>query len=421
MADPFDWLASLEFFGIKLGLAQTRELFRRLGDPQKSLRFVHVAGSNGKGSVCALLESAFRHAGLKTGFYSSPHLVKPNERFKINAADVDDRVLGMQIDRLRPVVDSMAADGMKVTYFEATTALAALIFAQAEVDIVLWEVGMGGRMDATSVVTPVASVITGISLEHSEYLGNTIPEVAFEKAGIIKPGVPVFVSESVPEEAKAVIRNRADELGASYTEAPQVCARGTGLMYGLPLFTLADGMRLVTPLHGPHQRRNAALACTALKYLAPVLKIDLKNALAGFASTVWNARFQIMPERRFIMDGAHNPEAAGVLAETLREIFPDEKFHFIFGAFSDKDTAAALELLAPLAASFRFLHMETRRASRSAAELTGELAGIAPGVPAVRASLEDSLRYRPEDGRWRVLCGSLHLCGDAIAFFRNNP
>lgn len=422
--DPLAFLASLEFFGIKLGLDQTREVFRRLGNPEKDLTFIHVAGSNGKGSTCALLESALRNAGLKTGFYSSPHLVNVGERFKINGRDASDEDVAQCIAPLRKVIAEMEQEGMKVTYFEATTAIAAMLFAKNKVDVVLWETGMGGRLDSTNIVTPAASVITGISLEHSERLGDTLGKIAFEKAGIIKENVPVFVAEMTPPEAKNVIFDRAKKCHAPYIPSAAIpedqqidIALSEDKTAALQTFKLYDGTVLQTPLMGPHQRENAALVYAVLKYLhgKNVLSFDLQKALAGFALTRWDARFQIFPERKLIVDAAHNPEGAVVLAQTLREVMPGEKFHFLFGAFADKDTAGGMRALIPLALSFRFIHMDTMRTSRSEAELIDQLhRDLSCDLPADGMALTDALKKGYPDGAWRVLCGSLHLCGEAL-------
>lgn len=426
--ENLDFLASLEFFGIKLGLEQTGELFERIGNPHRGLRFIHVAGSNGKGSVCALMESALRHAGFKTGFYSSPHLVNVEERFKINGIDVSPETLSGAIERIRPAVADMAAHNSKVTYFEAATAIAALLFADAGVDVVLWEVGMGGRLDSTNIVTPLASIITGISMEHADRLGGTLAKIGFEKAGIIKPHVPVFCAGATPDEAKKVIRARAEELQAPWFDSspidemvPAKISLEKDFSAAYQTFSLCDGTRLQSPLMGPHQRRNAALAHAALTYLAPVLKFDLKTALDGFHLTRWDARFQFFPEKKLVIDAAHNPEGATVLADALREVFPGRKFHFLFGAFSDKDTRDGLAALAPLALSFRFIHMNTIRASRTTDELAAELNAVAPGIPCDGAPLETALAKTYPDGNWRILCGSLHLCGEALPYLRNNP
>lgn len=418
--DAFDFLSSLEFFGIKLGLDQTRELFRRMGNPEKELKFIHVAGSNGKGSVCALMEGAFRHAGLKTGFYSSPHLISVCERFRINGQPVAEEVCTEAIRKLMSAAEAMKRDGMHVTYFEATTALAAWIFRQAGAEVVLWETGMGGRLDATNIVTPLASVITGISLEHRQYLGNTLAEIAFEKAGIIKDGVPVFCSGRTPDEAKKVIRARAEALHAPYIE-PELPSEKPLVEYEEKSgafrqhFHLPDGTSLTIRLPGPHQRRNAALAAAVVRKTAPELGVNGEKALEGFADVTWDARFQFVPERNLIVDGGHNPEGIGVLADTLEELFPGEKFHFLFGAFADKETAESLARLAPLANRFTFLEMETRRASFGSAELGGQLRKSAPGIAWDTMTLEDALVS--EQGK-KVLCGSLHLCGDALAILK---
>lgn len=428
--DSLAFLASLEFFGIKLGLDQTREVFRRLGNPEQSLSFIHVAGSNGKGSTCALLESAFRNAGLKTGFYSSPHLVNVGERFKINGVDATDEEVAECIVPLRKVIAGMERDGMKVTYFEATTAIAAMLFAKNNVDVVLWETGMGGRLDSTNIVTPVASVITGISLEHSERLGDTLGKIAFEKAGIIKEGIPVFVAEMTPPEAKNVIFDRAKELNSPYIPSAAIAedqqiqiTLNEDKTAALQSFSLCDRTDLQTPLMGPHQRENAALAYAVLKYLKQknVIVFDLQKALAGFAKTNWDARFQIFPERKLIVDAAHNPEGAQVLAQTLREVMPGEKFHFLFGAFADKDTGGGMRALIPLAHSFRFIHMETMRTSRSTEELIDQLHNdLSCDIPADGMTLTDALQNEYADGAWRVLCGSLHLCGEALPYLTTN-
>ena len=271
---------------------------------------------------------------------------------------------------------------------------------------------MGGRLDSTNIITPLASVITGISMEHAERLGDTLGKIAYEKAGIIKEDTPVFCASATPDEAKDVIRARAEELRAPLTFSPAVRSVEQN---AIPQhFTLEDGTQLVTPLAGPHQRENAALAYAVLKYAAPLLGIDPAIAADGMKNTCWDARFQRFPAQNLIMDAAHNPEGAQVLAATLKEVMPGEKFHFLFGAFADKDTAAGLAALADLALSFRFIHMETSRESKTGAELAAELAAIAPGVPCDSMPLEQALTERYPDDAKRVLCGSIHLCGDAV-------
>ena len=413
-----EWLNSVGMIGVRMGLERTKELFRRAGDPGRDLFFIHVAGSNGKGSVCAYLEAAFRSAGFRTGFYSSPHLISPRERFRINGEPVSSDALDEAAEALFPVAEAMKAEGRPPTYFEIATVLAAMIFEKAQCGVVLWETGMGGRLDATNVPDTKASVITGISLEHRQILGNTLPEIAFEKAGIIKPGKPVFCAASTPTEALDVIRTRAETLNSPFfLSAP---LSGESPVFRLPegdegflqTFRLEDGTPLAVSLAGPHQRRNAALAFTVLRHFAPELGFSAEKAAEAFRNVRWDARFQFLPG--LLIDGGHNPEGIAALADTLEEIFPGKKFHFLFGAFSDKETAPSLLRLAPLAESFTFLHLEeTERASRSGRSLGEELSASAPGIPWDETTLEEALS-RP--GRNKILCGSLHLCGEALAF-----
>ncbi len=432
-----EWLASLEFFGIKLGLEQTEELFRRAGNPHHKLKLIHVAGSNGKGSVCAFTEAGLRAAGWKTGFYSSPHLVRPGERFRINGVPCPEERLAAILAQIRPLAQDMAKEGKHVTYFEVTTLAAALLFAEGKVDFALWETGMGGRLDATNIVLPELSVITGISMEHSDRLGDTLAKIAFEKAGIIKRGIPVFCSGATPPEALEVIRARADEMGAEcflsdpFPEGPlqmerltassDAARRESGIHQKFPL---KSGEIVTLPLAGPCQRRNAALSAEILRFLSRKYAFDFRRALDGFAFASWPARMQFFPELHLVMDAAHNPEGVESLRDALRELHPGKKFHFIFGAFSDKDFRTGLEILAPMAKSFRFVSLHSHRSSRSTEEMAAALREIDPSIPSESTDLTTALftEFPAEEGEKRekkVLCGSLHLCGEALEILEN--
>ena len=412
----FDWLDSVGFFTIDLGLDRVREMLDRLGSPERNLRFIHVAGSNGKGSVCTFLENGLRACGFSTGFYSSPHLIRLAERYRINGTIVDDPSLESAADEVRPVVEAMRGEGRGPTYFEITTALALVLFSRKKVDFVVWETGLGGRLDATNVVLPVLSVITGISLEHTEYLGSTLAAVAAEKAGIIKPGVPVFCGPLKPE-ALDVIRKTAAERGSPLTEVPACDADfrlvrcPDGKVYQE---LLLEGELVRISLPGAYQRNNARLAAAALARLSRDFGFPLKTALDALERAEWPARMQFVREKNLLIDGAHNPEGAEALARSLRELYPGEKFHFIAGCFADKNAAEVLRFLAPLARDFRFIEFDgAGRAVCSPERLSALLREAAPGCPAERSPLEQALAELPKENL-TVLTGSLHMCGEAL-------
>lgn len=416
------WLDSRIFFGIKMGQEQTKRLFHLLGDPDQDLKFIHTAGSNGKGSTGAFLESCLRSCSCKTGMYSSPHLVTPNERFLIEGKSVKDEKLFPAMEKVRKAAEIMEKEGSKVTYFECTTAIAALLFAEEKVDYVIWETGMGGRLDSTNIVTPIASIITTISLEHQEYLGDTLAKIAGEKAGIIKENIPVFTGPGVGEEALNVIREKAEKLHAplhilTQGEVPS-CKR---LMWqeGKVLQELSNGR--IIPLAGAHQRNNAALADKVLSFLAESgADLPSEKVEEGFRNTFWPARFQFFPEEELIVDGGHNPECAKILADTLQELFPGKKFDFIYGSFADKEWKEVLQLLAPFAASFTFVPIECQRKSAAPEEMKEFLASSAPALPACcRGTLEEALAQKTKE--MKILCGSLHLAGAYYALRGLDP
>jgi len=417
------WLSSLELFGIKLGLDQTRELFAKAGNPERKLKFLHVAGSNGKGSVCALLDAALRNAGFKTGFYSSPHLVDARERFRVCGEAPSREAFAKLVSEARGHVEALRAEGLQPTYFETTTLMAASHFANEGVDFAIWETGMGGRLDATNIVRPLASIITSVSLEHKDRLGDTLAKIAFEKAGILKPEVPAF-SAQLPEEALAVLRARAADLGAPLTIAPRGLAslpfEREEAPDGTPLQSFKfNGRRLAVSLLGPCQRANAALAAIVLERLAEEFGFEIEKALAGFAKAKWPARLQFLPALRTIIDGAHNPEAAAALAAALEETLPGERFQVVLGSFKDKSCSEVVGSIAPLASSFVFVPVGSARPSWSPDELLNALELSGAKAPAVKAaSLDEALAEPPPPGVRRLICGSLHLCGEALAILQ---
>ena len=305
------------------------------------------------------------------------------------------------------------------TYFEFTTVLAAMIFARAGVDIVIWETGMGGRLDSTNVVRPLASIITGIALDHQAYLGDTIEKIAAEKAGIVKPGVPVFTG-IMPEEARRVISDRARELGSACFSVTRPfdgpVSRHFDGTRTVQEFEY-DGRRIALPLMGGMQRRNFQLAALVVEKLAPTLGIDPERAFRALANCRWPGRCDQVSER-LIVDGGHNPDGIASLCEALKETFPGEKFTIVFAGFKDKDVAGGLRLLAELAAWFIFVPLaESDRPSYSGEELIAlaKDSGIVADFSAAPDSAS-ALKLAYAGAPRRILAaGSLYLAGEVLA------
>ena len=413
--DPEAYFDALDMNGIRLGLDATRELARRCGDPERNLRFIHLAGTNGKGSTGAMLECALRQAGLKTGFYTSPHLVYLRERFRIAGKAVSEARFARAAEELAKL-----AEGGKFSYFETATVLAMKLFAEEKCDVVIWETGMGGRLDATNVVTPAASVITNIAFDHMKALGNTLAAIAGEKAGIVKVGVPVFHGV-MPDEARLVIEARAKELG-SPCFGPGEDEPETAKLVKFPDGRVRQcfeygGKNIELPLLGHMQRRNFRIVYAVLKHLSPALGVDFATALKGVRETRWPARFQSVDDR-LIVDGAHNPDGIAALMEALDEIFPGRKFPIVYAAFKDKHVEHCLPELARKAARFYFTPLaQEGRPSFSGAEL-GDLLknwSDAPFTPCANAG-EALTRARSENPDAIVLsAGSLYLAGEVLS------
>lgn len=376
------WLYSTQQFGIKLGLENTHRLLAAAGNPESKCRFLHVAGTNGKGSVCAMLDSILRAAGHRTGLYTSPHLVNFRERIRVNGEMIP------EIDAARILTSLRAATRdwpHAPTFFELATVLALRHFADAGTDYVVLETGMGGRLDSTNAIVPLVSVITPIAMDHAQWLGGTIEEIAGEKAGILKPGVPAV---SAPQEAAAaaILQSRASEIGAQ-------------------LRTISDPAQVPVNLRGSHQARNAALAIEALR--ASGIAVPDDAIRVGLASVQWPARFQEMG--RFVLDGAHNPHGSAQLVITWREVFGDEKALVIFGALRDKDYSEMLAALAPIAEAFWFVPLESARG-----EEPGRLAEKCEFPHRVSTSFAAAMEEAREQPLRVLVTGSLFLVGEAL-------
>ena len=400
---PFlEELAARRRFGMKPGLETIRVLCAALGDPQKRFRSIHVAGTNGKGAVCALLEAALRTAPV--GRYTSPHLVRINERFFLNGEPVGDATLEAVAGRVHRAIGRSARPELRdVTFFEALTAVAFELYAEAGVGRVVLECGLGGRLDATNVCEPELCVITRIGLDHCDWLGDTVERIAAEKAGIVKPGVPVVLGENVPS-VRAVVEARAREVGAPFFYAPDLASE-------------AD-IPAAFPLAGRFNRENAVTAIAALEVLSGAPgRADLLSP-AAFSRVIWPGRFQSVGP--YLVDGAHNPPAARALAAALDEVLPDgTKLDLVFGACGDKDVDEVLRILRPYARRGYAVRTANPRALEPAALAVRMRAAGIPATPC--ESLADALaRTRPAGVDAPSLppsvlvCGSLFLAGEAI-------
>ncbi len=414
--DALAYLENLQIFGIKLGLEQTFGLMKAAGLPEKKLKFIHIAGSNGKGSCGAMLNAALRRAGFSTGFYSSPHLISPRERFRINGEAISEEEFANLVSTLRSHAEEMTRLGSCPTYFEFTTAMAALYFAEKQVDFVIWETGMGGRFDSTNVVEPLCSVITGIALDHQQYLGSRIEDIAFEKAGIIKAGRPVFTGK-MSESAKEVIIKRADELNALVIEASDAKILNLKFLTLNSIWTQSfDFMQyhINLSMPGAMQRENFRIVFSVLEYLAVEFEFQLSEALAGLEEAFWPARCQILPNG-IIIDGAHNADGIKTLLESLHEFSPDRKIPIIFGGFKDKNTFECLELLEPWAEYFVFLPLATEfRPSWSGEELRKMLKRISSKESFIASNPAKALELSSKNSL-RIVCGSLYLAGEFLS------
>jgi dihydrofolate synthase / folylpolyglutamate synthase len=386
--ESLGWLYSTQQFGIKLGLDNIRSLLKALGDPHEHLSFLHVAGTNGKGSVCAMLDAVLRAADHKTGLYTSPHLLDFRERIRVDGKKIPREATSQGLEHLRRLA---AGWDHSPTFFEFATALALQHFAESDCEFVVLETGMGGRLDATNAVIPVVSVITPIALDHTRWLGKTVSEVAQEKAGIIKPGVPVV---SAPQDSAAaeVIVRRAEELGCSLRFAE---AAWSGAELGL---------------HGRHQRRNATLAIASLQTGGLHVPDDI--IARGLRNVRWPGRFQMIGER-FVLDGCHNPHAAEQLLLNWRDFFGTEQADVIFGALGDKDYSAMLKILAPISREVLLVPVRSERAA--APEI---LASACPGPHRIYPDAREALKAT----RGKTLVtGSLFLVGEVLELLGFEP
>jgi dihydrofolate synthase/folylpolyglutamate synthase len=418
-SEPRAALFALEQIGIKLGLEQIRSLVAALGHPDRAYPSIVVAGTNGKGSVTAIVERALRAAGCRTGRYTSPHLVHLEERFAIDGAPVPPATLDAVTAR---VLDAARALPAPPSFFEATTAAALDLFRTAAVDVAVLEVGLGGRLDATNVVTPIAVAITAIDFDHEAYLGTTIEAIAGEKAGVIKPGVDVVLADNPPAVVD-VVRRAAEEAGARLVLAGDDTTLTIDDACDPAIITLITPVRtyahLQLGLRGRHQAANAVTAIRLLETLAAGrarLPIGADAIRTGVEQVVWPGRLELFRQGGIdlLIDGAHNPAGARALAAHIAQVY-GQPLPMVVGVMRDKNVDAIVAALAPAASRFFFTAPASPRAAVPA-ELVRAAARVAPLVAAAAIDRPmDAVRRASAHGAPVVVAGSLYLAGEIRA------
>ena len=407
--EALEYIHSVNWTFCKPGLERVTALCEALGNPQDDLRFIHVAGTNGKGSFCAMTASILRAAGYRTGLFTSPYIKVFNERMMIDGEPISDEELAELTAFVRPVADAMTD---KPTEFELITAIAFLYFKRHHCDVVVLETGMGGRLDATNLIRhPLLSVITGIALDHTAFLGDTVPQIAAEKAGIIKAGSPVLWG-GVNAGAEAVIAATAQEKNASYHRVDRTSLRvlsadleGTHIAYG-------DDDDLTLSLLGLYQPYNAVTVLTAVELLKKQgLTISPDAVREGLASVYWPGRFEVLSRQPLtIFDGAHNAEGIAAAVESVRHYFADQKVYVLTGVLQDKDYHAIAHSLAQVASRAFVLTPENPRAlaGETYAALLEELGVAAEAYGSIETAYAAARAAAQADGTPLLCLGSLY-------------
>jgi dihydrofolate synthase / folylpolyglutamate synthase len=390
--DAIKFLNGLQLFGASFGLETARKLAELSGNPHERLRFIHVAGTNGKGSTCAMLESIYRSAGLRVGLFTSPHLISFRERIQIDRQLISEAEVVTEVSAMQKQLGEIAKN-IHPTFFEVVTVMALRHFAANQCDLVVWETGLGGRLDATNIVTPLASVITNVALDHEKWLGQSVEQIAVEKAGIIKPGVPVVTAAGEP--ALSVISKTARANNS-------------------PLHVVTEPISGV-PLLGDHQQINAALAVETVRVLRDQIPVPETALGNGLAEVSWPGRLQVIKrnDQSILLDGAHNPAGAEALRDALHQRFSNAERTLVLGIMGDKDCAAICNILAPLAQ--RIIACRISSARGADPDRLADLCRTAnPKAEVISAqSIEVALEAAARDP-FVVITGSLHFIGHAL-------
>lgn len=410
-----DYIENSNWIRTKPGLERTQALLKALGNPEKQLKFVHIGGTNGKGSTAACIAAVLQHAGYRTGLYTSPYILRFNERMQINGRQIADDELERLVDRIRPIADAMED---KPTEFELITAIGMQYFYENQVDIVVLEVGLGGELDSTNVIdTPECAVITAIGLDHTELLGDTLPKIAATKAGIIKQG---GLAVAYPAEADVVevLKARCDGVGAKLTMADVSRLNVKSVTLDGVTFDFDGIENIFLPLAGSYQPYNAAVAITACRLLRQRgWNITDDCIHDGLAEVYWPGRFEVLLRSPvFVLDGAHNPHGIRATVESLKTHFGDKKLIFVIGVMADKDVETMAECVAPLAEIFYTARPNNTRSMSAAdlAELLRRHGADAIPCDSVKAAVASALEHAGREGVVMAL-GSLYFSSDIRA------
>jgi dihydrofolate synthase / folylpolyglutamate synthase len=411
--EAVQYLYSLQKYGIKFGLSKTSNLLRALGNPHRELKYIHIAGTNGKGSVAAMLESILMRSGLKVALYTSPHLVRFTERFRVNGGEIKPAQVATLVAEIREVIHP----AQPPTFFEVTTAMALTWFARERPDICIMEVGMGGRLDATNVIRPMVTVITNISIEHQVFLGPRLIDIAREKAGIIKRGVDL-VTAATQHQVLSLFKATCEAKKASFWRV------GKDIRYRKhgPGFNYYGFRRIEKDLQlgllGRHQFRNAAVALAVIELLEKKgFSLSCDHIREGLRSPDWPGRMQVVSrEPLIILDGAHNPDAMRTLADSMREAFPRRHLILVLGIMGDKDIPKIMREIVPLAGHVIFTRPEYYRAA-TAETLMQEAERLRKRGEIVTPIAEALKKARRMAGDKDVILvtGSLFTVGEAMA------
>ncbi len=415
--EALEYIHGISWTFCKPGLERTRELCDKLGNPEKKLKFVHVAGTNGKGSFCSMLDSVLREAGYRTGLYTSPYIKEFNERMRVGGENISNEKLAEITTRVRPIADSMAD---KPTEFELITAIAFLYFLDSGCDIVILEAGMGGRLDSTNIIPPpYLSVITGIALDHTAFLGDTVEKIAYEKAGIIKNGSPsLFGGDDI--EAEIVIKAVADERKSNFTKSDYTKMKINSASLSGCNFDYKTRHGLELSLLGLYQPKNASSVIEAIDILiGQGFKISEENIRRGLLLAKWPARFEIISrDPLIIFDGAHNPEGITSAKRSIKHYFGDEKVYIISGVLKDKDYNFIASELATVAERAFTLTPDNARAlsAEEYAKVLSEKGVRAEAFCDIKSAFDAARAAAKKDKKALLCLGSLYTYTDIIKF-----